>query len=70
LDSRLITTPRGWLVPSGSGFDPLPPRRLSSSISAVVRANVVDNVIRCMMMSNLMLLDGDDVCSVLLLLRL
>jgi len=32
----------------------------------VVRANVVDNIIRCSMMSNLMLLDGDDVRSVLL----
>ena len=52
---------------SGSGFDPLPPRRLSSSISAVVRANVVDNVIRCMIMFHVMLLDGDDVRSVLLL---
>jgi len=74
LGSRLITIPRGWLASSGSGFvrprsgsgfDLLPPRRLSSSISAVVRANVVDKVIQCSMMSNIMLFDSDDVRSVL-----
>ena len=64
LDSRLITTPRGCFASSGSGFVrprsgsgfyPLPPRRLSLSFSAVVRANVVDNVIRGMMMFHAML---------------